>query len=239
MNYTCPHCLKKYKIKLYFVRHVTACELIFKTDREYTRNDVLVIPNMKKMYDMIIEIARKNNQLERKVEKLTRLLNHKKSRIHIKEWLDKNYIKTIPLNTFITETILDTYDFDSIKKTNFIDGINTIFKKRFLVRSEIPIQAFEQKENILFVKDEKEWRFMTCNELSTFIGCISKQLMSLFVSWQESNKDKLHQSSYQEEYILTLQKILVNPKDETLVHKIKRNLYNQLKFNFNEVNSVH
>jgi hypothetical protein len=230
--YTCPHCLKKYKIKLYFVRHVTACELIFKTDREYIRDDVLAIPNMKKMYDMIIEIARKNNQLERKVEKLTRLLNHKKKRLYIKEWLDKNYNETVSLETFTSDTVLDAYDFDSIKNTNFIDGINIIFKRRFLVRSQIPIQAFEQKENILFVKDHTEWRFMTCNDLSTFIGHILKQLMSLFVSWQETNVDKLHHSSYQEEYITTLQKILVNPKDETLVRKIKRNLYNQIKLNF-------
>ena len=93
----------------------------------------------------------------------------------------------------------------------------------------LPIQAFDQKDNTLFVKNDDGWNTMSATELEGIVASISKQLMTKFVSWQEANKHRIYQDSYTEEYMDVLQKMIGNCKGESSLLKIKRNLYKHLK----------
>ena len=229
----CPHCFRKYKSKVYYDRHISACELLHKSSAE--RNDDVetdaYVPDSRKLYEMILALAVKNKALEERVEELTKCAAVKKKKLHVKEWLDQNYSGTQTFDTFVLSKSITDDDYKDMCKYDYVEGISIILKKMFPLDtgSPLPIQAFGQKDNTLFVKNDDGWNTMSATELEGIVASISKQLMTKFVSWQEANKHRIYQDSYTEEYMDVLQKLIGNCKGESSLLKIKRNLYKHLK----------
>ena len=229
--YECPYCFRAYKSKVYFDRHISACELLRKSTAE--RNDegdaISEIPDARRLYEMLLALAVKNKALEEKVEELSKYVTIKKKCLDIKEWLNQNYSDVQSFDSFMSKKTINGSDYKYVCKYDYLEGISMILKRMFPLESEssLPLRAFVQKDNTFFVKNDDGWNTMSATELEGLIASISKQLMSLFVAWQESNKHRLSQDSYIEEYMETLQKMLGS--SDTVVVKIKRNLYKHLK----------
>lgn len=236
----CAFCLREYKIKVYFDRHVAACELLRKSTSE--RNDDVEknadIPDVRKLYEMVLVLAQKNKALEEKVEELSKYVAVKKKKLHVKEWLDQNYGMIQTFDSFMHTKKLTRDDYKIVCKYDYIEGITLILKNMFPIdlESTLPIRAFDQKDNTFFVKNDDGWNTMSTTELEGLIASIGKQLMTMFVLWQETNKHRLTQDSYTEEYMDILQKMLGgNYSNEVILSKVKRNLYKHLKTNLKSV----
>ena len=236
----CAFCLREYKIKVYFDRHVAACELLRKSTSD--RNDDVEknadIPDVRKLYEMVLVLAQKNKALEEKVEELSKYVAIKKKKLHVKEWLDQNYSIIQTFDSFMLTKNLTRDDYKTVCKYDYIEGITMILKTMFPIDSEstLPIRAFDQKDNTFFVKNDDGWNTMSTTELEGLIASIGKQLMTMFVSWQEANKHRLTQDSYIEEYMDILQKMLGSSfSNEVILSKVKRNLYKHLKTNLKSV----
>lgn len=236
----CPCCLRIYKSKVYYDRHVSACELLQKSTMR--RNDetesTAEIPDTRKLYEMIMSLAMKNKALEEKVEELTKYVAVKKKKLHVKDWLNQNYSNVESFDSFMSKKSLTENDYKDVCMYDYLEGVLMILKKMFPVESDnsLPIRAFDQKDNTFFVKNDDEWNTMSTTELEGLIASISKQLMTMFVAWQEANKHRLSQDSYTEEYMDTLQKMLgSNYSSDAVIVKIKKNLYKHLKTNLKSV----
>ena len=232
-GYVCDCCFRHYKIKVYYDRHAVTCELLHmsKNHRADDIESTEYIPDSKKLYKMVLALAVKNKTLEEKLDALTKSVDVKKKRIHVKSWLDQNYCEVQSFDIFMSKRAITSCDYAAVCKFDYIDGIIMILKKMFPIESEpsLPIKAFEQKENTLFVKNDDGWNIMSNIELEGAVASISKQLMTHFVKWQESNKHRLSEDSYVEEYMTTLQKMLgSNYKSDSVLLKIKRGLYKHL-----------
>ena len=102
--------------------------------------------------------------------------------------------------------------------------------------ADLPIKAFDQKDNVLFVKKKDGWETMNPNELNLIVTGIAKKIMNQFVQWQEINKDRTEQDKYQDLYVDRLQKVLgSNFKKDQIFTKIRRNMYKHLKMNLKNV----
>jgi hypothetical protein len=239
----CPFCLRAYKIKVYFNRHVAACELLRRSTSD--RNDEIEanadIPDSRKLYEMVLVLAQKNKALEEKVEELSKRVTIKKKKLHLKDWLDQNYSSIQTFDLFMLTKKITQDDYKIVCKYDYIEGITMILKNIFPTDSEssLPIRAFEQKDNTFFVKNDDGWNTMSTTELEGLIASIGKQLMTLFVLWQEKNKHRLTQDSYIEEYMDILQKMLGSShSSEVIIARIKKSLYKHLKTNLKNVMQV-
>ena len=232
-NLECPHCFRPYKNKGYYDRHVSACELLHKSSSQ--RNDDIecnaYIPDSKKLYEMILVLVEKNKVLEKKVEELSKGIVVKNKPVHMKEWLEQNYTTAQTFDDFMSRKTISDDDYKEVCKVDYVKGLGIILKKMFPCESlkSLPIQAFAKKSDVLFIKTGDGWSTMTSNEIEGLISVISKQLFTKFVSWQESNKHRMTDDSYNEEYMDMLQKILgSHHKSDTFLLKIKRNFYKHL-----------
>ena len=238
--YRCKHCNKTYRRKIYFNRHVAACELLSKTSKERHDDDEAAcdVPSMKKMYDMILALSARNRVLEDKVEELTKWAAIRKKRLHVVQWLNDNYQETCSFNDYICEFDIDKTHFELVTKYDYVDGIYCILKKMFPVdeESKLPIMAFDQKDNTLFIKKEDGWHQFAIEEYQLFIGGIAKKIMGHFVDWQNANKHRIADESYQKTYTDNIQKVLggnYSKRNPNMI--IKRNLYKYLKMNLKNV----
>lgn len=238
-RHECPYCFRTYKLKVYYDRHISACELLQKSNMRRDDDDVIAdIPDSRKLYEMVIALAVKNKALEEKMEELSKYVSVKKKRLNVKEWLDQNCSNIRSFASFMSKKTITTDDYKDVCKYDYLEGIIMILKKMFPLDSDnsIPIRAFDQKDNTLFVKNDDGWNTMSTIELEGIISSIGKQLMKMFVVWQEANKHRLSQDSYTEEYMDTLQKMIgSNFNNDIVVVKIKRSLYKHLKTNLKNV----
>lgn len=236
--YECAFCVRSYKSKVYYERHVSACELLHKSKKQRADElDIISdIPDSRKLYEMVLALAVKNKALEERIDALTKCMDVKKKRVPVKEWLEKNYCDILTFETFMSTKTITASDYAAVCKYDYVEGIIMILSKMFPVESEktLPIKAFAQKENTLFVKNDDGWNVMSNIELEGIVASIGKQLMTHFVEWQESNKHRLTEDCYVEEYMTTLQKMLGSKyKSDIALVKIKRGIYKHIQVKSN------
>lgn len=239
-KYSCPCCMRKYVVKTYFDRHVAACELVHKSKKE-RQQDIEALsdtPDQRKLYEMILALASKNRELEEKIASLEKWANIRKKRLHVKDWLDENYQNVVSFDCIIDEMRITKDHYELICEYDYIEGITMILKQLFPLENEadLPLKAFDQKDNVLFIKQEDGWETMNPSKLNNVIAVIAKKAMDHFVKWQEENRDKTDQERYQDLYMDKLQKILgSNFKRDQIFTRIRRNMYKYLKMNLKNV----
>ncbi len=239
-KYSCPHCLRKYKIKTYFDRHVAACQLLHKTSKERTdeievRSDT---PSHRELYEMLIALAKRNQELEGKIDELTKWANIRKKRLHVKDWLDENY-KTVPnVSDIFGNLKITDEDYNAVCEFDYIEGITMIMKRLLPLENEndLPIKAFDQKDNVLFVKKDDGWESMNQCELMMIINDIGKRIVAIFVEWQNKNKSLMSSEKFHDIYLIRLQKVMcANFTKDQVYTRIRRNMYKHLKMNLKNV----
>lgn len=241
IKYVCPCCLTQYKMKMYYDRHVSACELLHQSNKERrdNREKHSEIPDVSTLYDMILALARKNKELEAKVNELSQLAIIKKKRLHVNEWLNEHYSDIVGLNEYMKQNPISQEHYELVCRHDYIEGIGMILKQLFPLENEsiLPIKAFVQKENAFFIKKKDGWSILQNAELdSMIIRNLEKQLMGKFVEWQEKNKHRMMNERYSEEYTNILQKVLGNNFNSGNIKiQIRKLLYTHLKLNLKNI----
>ena len=239
-KYSCPCCMRKYVVKTYFDRHVAACELVHQTKKE-RKQDIEALadtPDHRQLYEMVLALATKNKELEEKIATLEKWANIRKKRLHVKDWLDENYKEVASFDEVVNELRITKDHFEIICEYDYVEGISMILKEYLPLENEadLPIKAFDQKDNVLFVKKKDGWETMNPDELNLVITGIAKKIMDQFVQWQEINSGRTEQDKYQDLYVDRLQKVLgSNFKKDQIFTKIRRNMYKHLKMNLKNV----
>ena len=239
-KYSCSFCMRKYKVKTYFDRHVATCELVHKTKKERNQDMEALAdtPDHRQLYEMVLALSLKNRELEEKIAGLEKWANIRKKRLHVKDWLDENYKDVASFDILIDELRVTKNHFEIVCEYDYVEGITMILKEYLPLENEadLPIKAFDQKDNVLFIKNNDGWETMSSNELNQVITGIAKKIMDHFVQWQETNKDKTEQDRYQDLYVDRLQKVIGgNFKKDQIFTKIRRNIYKHLKMNLKNV----
>lgn len=240
-HFQCKYCSLSYKRKTYYDKHVLVCEILNKTkkERENEIEELADTLSLRKVYDLLLEIAMKYNKMEKKLNELTKWVDVKKKNINIIEWLNTNYTKTIKFSDWYMSICFNRKHLELIFKYDFITGFMYIFQELLPLsqEEELPIKAFDQKDNTLFIyNDENKWEAMNSEKLEKFISHISRLIMSEFVKWQNENSEKIKDEEFSIIYTRNIQKVIgANYSIEQLNMKMKRELYKYLKMNLRNI----
>ena len=119
--YSCSFCQRIYQRKLYFDRHVIACEFLSKSNRERSLEleELDDTPNLRDLYKIIMELAAKCNNLEYQINDIKKATNIKKQKLNIIDWLNQH-------KSSDTERITFNQLLNNIKITR--DDLNILFE---------------------------------------------------------------------------------------------------------------
>jgi len=236
----CPNCERSYKRKIYYDRHISACSLLRQSKAE--RADELEkcsdTPSVRALYEMMMTLARRNEELERKVDELSKWAAIRKKRLHVADWLDHTYGDVQTFDDHVHSLHVTNDDLELVWKYDHVEGVTHILRRWFPLESEerLPIRAFDQKDNTFFIKTEDGWITMPVDALEAQVGRVCKELMGHFVKWQEDNRHRMERDDYAVEYTTKLQKVLGgNFTREQCHNRIRKNLYKYLKTNLKDV----
>lgn len=240
----CKYCGRDYKSKNYYNRHVLVCEILSKTDKERAQEEEehADTPNLRKMYELLLEMTLKYSKMEKKLEELSKWTETKKSKIHVIDWLNINYKSATKFIDFSNNLKLNYSHLELIFNSNFVPGIISIFQQFIPLTTGneaiLPIRAFDKKDNTLFIyTDDEVWKEMTGQQFEKMVGIISKEIIREFGKWQNENLERIKKDEkFAITYAKNTQKVMGSQYTyEQSYAKIKRGLYKYLKMNLRNI----
>jgi hypothetical protein len=237
VNYTncCKYCGKNYVKKYNLDRHVIICELLNTCNAKTSVDDDYDVPSQRKMYQMILEIGKKLNGLDEKVDELNKWVVKKKKKINVAEWLNNHIKPAIHFDILIEKVIMDKEDIQYLFQNTFADTLNYIFSRNIykLSESEYPIFAFVQKPNTFYIYENEQdgWIELNRDKLVKFLNRVHTKLYRIYLEWK-----KEHRAEVEEDDKLSLlcdkttcKMMDVDFRQDTILGKIRSNMYGRMK----------
>lgn len=245
-KHTCSSCRRGYKSKVYYNRHVAVCELMCKSmkERQQENEENDDTPNIRVLYDVILELTNKMSKMEKKIQELTKMADLKKKKINMVDWLNENKIegKQIDLEEFILNINVNRIHLENLFQTDYTSGILKVLQDLlpFAEEASNPIKAFDTKVNLLFAFSDSKWMILTDEKFQKIINIIVKQLLNEFVVWQTENASKMEQDDFAIKYSANVKKMMGgNFTREQVYAKVKIDLYKYLKVNVKNITEYH
>jgi hypothetical protein len=231
----CSYCGKNYKSKTALEKHVVFCELINKSKKTNNNIEEEEIPSQKKMYKMLLELGQKYVKLETQIEEMNKFVVKKKKNINVLEWLNMNITPSFTFDNVKEKFIVTTEDIENLFVNNFNDSLNDIFSKTIYCMEEMPIRAFFQKPNTLYIYDKVEnnygWVELSREKLRRFLNFIELKISKELNEWKKKHNDLIRSNDkIAIIYDKTVVKIVSQDfTQEAVLNKIKNMIYSKIK----------
>jgi len=247
-QYSCTWCGKCYKTKINMEKHVTLCELIYKSNKKRANknnddyDDICDdLPCPKKMYQMLLELGYKYSKLEEKMDEVNKFVVKKKKKINVLEWLNSNVVPSLVFENLIDKIKIIDSDIDFLLENNFLDTINVVLSRVLyldnLENNFIPLFAFVQKTNIFYAfiegsdKGSSQWVELPKDKLCLFLMRVQMKISKAFHEWKKLWATRIRDD---ESFAIlcdkTLIKIMGNEfKQDSTFGKMRAVMYNKMK----------
>jgi hypothetical protein len=248
-GYQCCFCKREYKEKFNYDRHTVCCEFLSKSRREQRAevDTIERLPTHKELYLLIQELALRNEKLEKEVAKLKHV---QKQKMNILDWLNSPHASksnpTISFTDWVSQVVYAGIP-DVLKivyENNLTIGLTKLFEN-VLELENLPIRAFENKNNIFYVfqknmDSDPTWNVLTTAELNNMFEKISHQFIVQFKKhWFIPNQHRVEcDESYKDLYINYYQRILGGNErlsEDSRHHKLRLFMYSKLKQNIKQI----
>ena len=238
----CVHCGKSYVKRSSLDKHIIICDLLQKSKKyKNAEEDEEPLPSQRKMLQMLIELGQKYNNLEEKVEEMSKWIVKKKKKINMIDWLNTNITPNIMFEQLYDKIIITDDDIQFLLNNSFYDSLNEIFSKTIyeLSESESPIYAFIQKTNTFYIYDQEDtssneknnWIEFSREKMLKFFNKIHSKFIKTFYEWKKNHSKEIKES-YQLASLCdkTTGKLMsIELKVESTFNKVRSILYNRIK----------
>ena len=238
-KHDCEWCGKSYKFLSGLSRHKIICSkannliLVDKEEHltaltkaelyDYQKDDM---DNLKSA----VKELKENNKIEQKI------INNNNLNINI---VLNDYCKdAMNLTQFVDQIKLSLEDLLYTKNKGYIEGVSNIFIKNLkeLEPTQRPIHCSNNKNNILYIKDDNKWEKDTGIKLTKGIDYVTKKQISKLKEWELNNPNWQECEKLTETYMELIQKIMgssdINEQEKDKI-SIKKRI--SKKFNISDI----
>jgi hypothetical protein len=240
-SYRCTTCLKSYSSKIYYDRHISLCSILQKTKKERTldveKNQD--IPSIDSLYEVIKTLLLEQEKMRKEIDNLKRFVAVKKKQIDVFEYLNKTVQPNQTFTNWVKQLEFTNEDLEVLLDETYYNSMHKYFEKVFgnldEENKEIPLRAFTEKQNILYIYDfeilnnhkythnedhsENEpeqiqslkWIKLTDNHWKILVKHITTLLFDKFKEWQDENEERFDDDEgLSIRYHLNVKKIMTN-----------------------------
>lgn len=226
-KYKCIFCDNHYTRKSYYERHTLVCEMnnTYKNRRNTIDDESQDTPNIRKLYNIIMELTIKCNKMEKKIEDFSKIIVSKKKKINVIEWLTINHNGCKPFHEYINSIHIERKHLQTVFEHGLTHAFVYIFKELFTDTTNtanIPICSFKHKPNLLFICDYKNniysdiestdlnnennnenqlvWSEISVLSFYKIMNKINNLLYKEFVLWQNENIQNFDDTDFDLKY---------------------------------------
>lgn len=275
---SCRNCGKVYKRRTALDKHLLLCELVLRSDNKiksksnktHSKNGNSAsttvyeddeadtyIPSNKDLYQVVFELVKKYELLEKKVENINKYVIKEKKKINILEWLNNNHIPNNTADSMMEEIGSDENISNVSNVSHLIIGDNkpklsdivcTILSNKLSCIDSndgnlMPIVSFSQNQNTIYIfnevknntsssqSQEKKWLELSKEKLSTYLVSIHMYIVKQMSKWKQDNKTRLeNDTNLRDAYDKAFVKVMgFNSKSELYYSKAKTIMHGKVK----------
>lgn len=236
-TYTCATCHRIYHRKSYYSRHVLLCEIMNKSvkERQLENEERTDTPTVRGLYEIILELTKKMNGMEQRLQELTKWTDVKKRKINIQDWLNANPANFVEgtFEDLLVNLTVGRRHLDYLFRSDYTSTLLHILKLHLPVEDEKytnVIKAFDQKTNTLYAYSQGQWQLLTESMFQTLVFVLDKKLLGEFIKWQNENAGNMADDDFALKYALNVKKIMGGSLNrEQIYSRLKIDLYKYLK----------
>lgn len=203
-----------------------------------SRDHLLETPSALDMWLAMKILIAKNTRLEKDMKKLKSWVSTQRQKLSIIDWLNENSKPISSYKEWVDSIILDREDLEMIFIHNFVEGMFHILSRQLPIRGdiELPIKAFDQKINQLFIYNDEKWTIMDKDYFKKLINDLHNKLHRVFSAYNKKNEHIINNFSKNDKWYKNISKVMGGPLPyDKSVSKINFKIYNYLKFNLRAV----
>ena len=193
-------------------------------------------PTLRKLYELVLELAHENAKLKKQVHKLTSIIQStQRKRLCVNDWLNENSRSEQTFNSYYTSLTFTEKHLELIFKHDYIVGMLRILEDVFPTDTlaQLPIRSFKQKQNTLYIyTNERKWETINADQFKSFLNFMFKSIKGLFNIWVNDNENQINNmnSDFSTKYIEYSRKVLGGKfTSEQITSRIKTGLFKHLK----------
>jgi hypothetical protein len=193
--------------------------------KEMSLTEKLLSREIIKSAKIMEEMNKKIIELEQRISK-TENIDRKKIRKNIMEYLKEN--KSSLNYSEWTISDIGKNEFEYLNDYSYKDAVLKILKKNLLSASELPICAFTEIKNDVFIYTKRSdidgWVKIEQNDLKSLVSKIDNKFNKYYFEWQDENAEK--QGDLDRHYMKKLDYSLIST--ESTYSLVKKCLYSAL-----------
>jgi hypothetical protein len=254
-NY-CVYCGKSYTRKSSCDKHAIICEMTYKSKRlkSCEEEETTNIPSTLQLYNIIQELAFKQQKMEEKMDEMQKWIDKKKKKLNVIHWLNTQFAPPANFEPRTRAFVVIQEDITVLIEQNFAQTVSNILKRNLnppkdgLVKE--PIACFTEKSSIFYIykpkqdqqkeqqkeqqqdqQKENEWTKMTPDEFVFILRVIHSKLLNALCTWRDINSERIkYNDKFADLYNKTVIKLMgADFNQESTLSKIRAPLYNYLK----------
>jgi hypothetical protein len=250
-KYRCDNCLKYYESKIFYERHRNTCEILSKTQKERNLDYEICqdIPSNKQLFELVKTLLIEQSTMKKEIEKLKRYQNTQIKKIDVFDYLNNKIKPTIIYSEWIKSLVFTNDDLQFLLEETYVNTMNMYLENLFAnidEESNLPIRAFTEKQNILYIYDyceEEEnelepklmWIKLNEDHWKAFMKQISKKVFDKFKEWQDDNEDRFEEESFSIKYHTNVKKIMSNIGLPMI--NLQKKVFNLIKLDFKNIST--
>ena len=240
-KYKCTTCNTNFQTKHILKSHESLCVFIHTSAKEHSINNEFIkqpLPSQKAMFQYILHLTNKYNNLEEKVAKL-----EKKTNISFRKNFNE-YIKTlekpsINYTTWVQSIQITEHDLLVLFENDLESCLKNILHTLITNDNDVPIRAFTEKQHRFYIYDTTEWRTIDTEEFKKMISLISHKVLRKYTEWAKEHREEwVDNQQMQDRAMIYLSKANgMNSSSETRTSNIKKWLFTKIHKSLNHVDA--
>lgn len=245
-THKCIYCSRSYKLKDNYEKHFGPCEFFHKyqsMSKDEKENLTEKIPSHVELFHLVKELAAKCGRLETELHQIRNTMNIRQ-RKEITEWINSTrpYSST-DFKSWCCSFNVGESHLQTMFSKNITEAIKTILSDEIKKQQKIPIAAFTQKPNSLYVcqldetdangEHKTKWKHLHSEDMELLVGGIIRKLLTIFIKWQADNYENIISNENLKDMELHYmgQLIRANSSPEKINTEIKKWLYTEMEEN--------
>jgi len=237
---SCVHCGKIYKKKINLDRHIIYCEILVKSknvlstedENENENEEIPKMPTQREMFQILLELVKRNNKLEKQVEDMQKIVCKTKNK-NILEWLNTQTKPVIQFSELSHQIMVQEEDIELVFENTFYDMLDSIFARHIYHANYYnrPLFAYSEKINILYVYENNEWIIITKELFVKFLNKIFLKITSVFGEIKKKREIEIKKNEHlSNKYNKIFLKIVsVDLMQESNLSKIRQLIFQNIK----------
>jgi hypothetical protein len=232
---SCPYCDKVYVSNSAYQRHVIVCKFI--PPSAATKNKADNLPSYSEVCFMLQEVMLKCAAMEQKIAVLETIVNTKKAKVGVFEWLNTNISPPIHYSEWVKSIKVKKSHLQYLFTNNIVETVVCIINAAISAAPVNPIYAFGKTQTFYIYNHTNTWVLAEVIAFTQLFKHVETELWKVLNVWKVQNSTEIYENlAICEKYQKTISKltdISYTPND--VYNKMKTKIYNHIKIGIKRI----